>query len=147
MVSIMVTNGGPHPADKWADTTTEALLNLIQVPDDSVTAEAAQARQIKRDLRGQLFDVLMAHHDGVQKEHRKGLAKLKVCQKSKQLDVTAYMDTADEVLALFATTPFATHFAQEHVGDVVRQIVGQHTADVIHIERCFHSDGLARKEA
>jgi hypothetical protein len=35
MVKIMITNGGPHPADKWADITTDAILDLIQIEADS----------------------------------------------------------------------------------------------------------------
>ncbi len=56
------------------------------------------------------------------------------------------MGTADEVLKLLATTPFAAHFAQEHVQAVVKTIIGQHTADSINIERGWHHDRLVAAE-
>jgi hypothetical protein len=47
-VKIMITNGGPHPADKWAELTTDTVLGLVQIAEDSVSDEAAAARAAKR---------------------------------------------------------------------------------------------------
>jgi hypothetical protein len=64
----MITNGGPHPADKWADQATETLMDLlVDASPDADTPEAASARQAKRDLRPVLFAILNKHHDRVQK--------------------------------------------------------------------------------
>jgi len=147
MVSILATNGGPHPADKWADVSTEAVLGLIEVSEDSVSPEAAAARAVKRQLRGQLFDIFNASHGALQDAHRKSLAKAKTCQKAKPIDVSQDLGAADQVLALLATTPFAAHFAQDHVAETIRQITARDAANIIHIERCCHSDGLAAKGA
>lgn len=147
MVKLMITDGGAHPADKWSDTTVEALLDLIQIAQDSVTPEAAAARQAKRELSPKLFAVLFKHHDSVQKHHRGALKKAKASVVGQPIDVTPHMSTADEVLAALAATPFAAHFAQAHVQDAVKQIIGQHTADSIHIERSWHADSLAAKGA
>ena len=43
-MQIMITNGGPHPADKWAEVGTEAILGLVQVADDSDTPETSLDR-------------------------------------------------------------------------------------------------------
>lgn len=149
-MKIMITDGGPHPADKWADTTVEAILDLVQINEDSISPEAAAARQAKRELGPKLFAILNDHHDGVQKHHRAKHAKAKGHLLDHTIDVEPHMSAADAVLSVLAQLPQSTvglHFARTDVRDVVRSIIGQHTADVIHIERNWHADGLAAKGA
>lgn len=143
----MITNGGPHPADKWADTTADAILDLIQIEADSVTPAAAEARQAKRDLRPKLFDIFNAHHDAVQSSERAavpGTAKAANALVAHPINPAPHVDpTAAQVFALLATTPYADHFAKLEVRAVIETIIGQHTADVIHIERRYHQDRAA----
>lgn len=145
----MITNGGPHPADKWADMTTDTILALIQVADDSDSPEAVEARQVKRDLRPVLFDIFMGHHDGVQRLERSGLASIKKhadackhCDKPLELHDDCH-SALEEVNAALRATPFAAHFAKPEVQEVLQTIIGQHTADVQHIERRWHVDRIA----
>jgi hypothetical protein len=43
---IMVTNGGDHPADKWADVTATNIANLVQVDEDTpADSDADRARK------------------------------------------------------------------------------------------------------
>lgn len=147
----MITNGGPHPADKWADMTTETILALIQVNEGAASPEAVEARQVKRDLRQVLFDIFMGHHDGVQKGEHRDLAKVKKhaeakahCAKPLELHPDCHA-ALEEVNAALKATPFAAHFAKPEVQAVLSTIIGQHTADVQHIERRWHVDRLAAK--
>ena len=80
----MITNGGPHPADKWADTTTETILGLIQVSEGSETPEAAAARTAKRELRSILFGLFLEHHDAVQRAERIDLAEIKKHEQARE---------------------------------------------------------------
>jgi len=144
MVKIMITNGGAHPPDRWADATVEAILDLIQIAEDSVSPEAFAARQAKRELAPKLFAILHAHHAGVQTEHRAKLKQAKASKVGEAIDVTPHLATADDVLKLLAQTPFAAHFAKPEVAEVIKQTIGQHTADVIDIERRWHADALAK---
>jgi hypothetical protein len=57
------------------------------------------------------------------------------------------MSVMDEVSAALAATPFAAHFAKPEVIGIIKQIVGQHTANAMHIERSWHRDRLAEKGA
>lgn len=147
-VGFMITNGGPHPADKWAEMTADTILNLIQIAEDSDTPEAAAARKAKRDLRPTLFNILYDHHDGVQRHERSGNAKVKTlkdaeahaCTVRNPIDCTPHLGAVDDVISALAATPFAAHFAKPEVAEVIKQIVGQHTADVMHIERRWHHD-------
>jgi hypothetical protein len=147
----MITNGGPHPADKWADMTTDTILDLIAVKEDSVTEEAAAARQAKRDLRPILFDIFMGHHEGIQSDERFKLDTITMhadaCEHvAKPLELHDDCRAAlEEVNAALNATPFAAHFAKPDVQAILLGIIGQHTADVQHIERRWHVDRLAAK--
>lgn len=148
-MKLMVTNGGPHPADKWADTTTEAILDLIQIDDDSTSPQAAAARQVKRELRGTLFNIFMPHFDGVQSKERGDLKKAKVSKVQERYsdEVKAHFEGGimAQVEQALAATPFAGHFAKAEVHDVLFRIVGQHTANALHIERQWHEAALNAK--
>jgi hypothetical protein len=149
----MITNGGPHPADKWADMTADSILELlVDGNPDNVSPEAAAARQAKRDLRPVLFNIFNGHHDRVQKHERGSLKSIKGhaaacdhCDHAKNpLDVTPHLSVMDQVFVALAATPFASHFAQPEVQETLRQIVGRDTANVMHIERRYHSDRMAK---
>lgn len=143
----MITNGGPHPADKWADVTTDTILDLIQVQEDSVSPEATAARAAKRNLRPVLFEILNGHHDRVQK-HEQGELGKDAKRIHAALDPWPHATPImDQVNAALAATPFADHFAKLEVKIAVGGIVAQHTADVMHIERRWHADRLAAKVA
>ena len=147
----LITNGGAHPADKWAEVTVDTILDLIEVKEDSVSPEAAEARKVKRELRPRLFDIFDTHHEGVQAgERAKAPKSVKEATANLDKPLELHPDvpaTLAEVNAVLKATPFAAHFAQEHVQQVLTQIIGQHTADVMHIERRYHLDLLTQKEA
>lgn len=144
-MQIMITNGGPHPADKWADVGTEAILNLVQVAEDSVSAEAASARQAKRDLRPLLFNILNDLHGHVQDHERGQIAKggMKRCNAGLHDADNHAKGVMSQISDALAATPFADHFAKPEVIAVVRQIVAQHVANNMHTERCWHKDRAA----
>lgn len=143
----MITNGGSHPPDKWADVTTDTIVDLIQVEDDSNSPEAAAARQAKRGLRDTLFDIFNTSFAAVQKVSRDEVQKIKdtakaIANAEGPIDVTPHMAVTAKLDAALAATPFAAHFAKPEVKQVLHQIVGQHIANAIDIERKWHKDRL-----
>jgi hypothetical protein len=145
-MQVMITNGGPHPADKWADTTTESILGLIEIAEDSDTPQATMARQAKRDLRPVLFKILMEHHDKVQKHERGQLAKAKQPMVTDRYDPSHHFEGGimAKVEQAFAATPFAGWFAEKTVRDVIYRTIGRDTVNAMHIERGYHRDRLAK---
>lgn len=151
MVSFMVTNGGAHPADKWAEMTSNTIVDTLLVdgqPDDT-SDEATAARMAKRALRAKLFDIFNDHHDGVQKREKFECGKCKkpheaAARAIAAIDVTPHMSITDKVFATFAATPFYAHFEKPEVRDTVKAIIAQHTANVIHIERRWHHDKMSK---
>lgn len=158
LYGIMVTNGGPHPADKWAEITANQIVDtiLIDANTDDISDEAAAARAAKRKLRNELFEIFNSHHDGVQKSERVSCAKHKKVEHAEKhadhsqtpIDPCQHVDSIiSDVMTAFAKTPWAAHLAQPQVIDLVKQIIGQHTVDVMHLERRWHHDRLVAKGA
>ena len=145
----MITNGGPHPADKWAETTSDAICDLIEIREGSESKQAGIARRVKMELRITLFDIFNEHHDMVQGHEKEDLAtRIKSHAQArghcdKKINHAHHLtDTVARVEAALAATPFATHFAKPAVQEIIRTIIGQHTATVMHIERKWHQDRL-----
>lgn len=152
-MKIMITDGGVHPADKWAEVTTDAILDLIQIREDSQSRQAGIARRDKIALKPLLFDVLNDQHDRVQK-HERGVcgkhAKLADAHKhaESQIDPLPHVPTALEAVnAVLSKSVFANHFAKPDTQATVQNIIGQHFADSMNIERRTHKDRLAAKGA
>ncbi len=151
--AILATNGGPHPADKWAEATSDAIVDTILVdvnPNDGSEAAVA-ARLAKRALRENLFQIFMTHHAGVQRGEQSSLKKFA----KKPQDAAAVLlgehdpmpyrdDVMAKVNAAFGVTPYKDHFAKPEVQALVWQIIGQHTVDVMHIERRWHHDRMTK---
>jgi hypothetical protein len=131
---ILITDGGPHPADKWAVVTAEHIFQI----GPGVTGDkmlAAKKFQIT------IAEILMPHHQGVQDD----------AQVSLKADAVAHMATAYDPLAkaqaacaaivsAAAATPWAEHFAKPEVQQAVIQEIGNHFATAEHIERSWHAD-------
>lgn len=149
---FMVTDGGPHPSDKWAELTSNTIVDTILIdanPNDG-SANAVGVRLAKRELRNALFAILISHHTGVQEIERATNVTVKTAADAGKRVIEAHdpkphLDTVlPQVNAAFAATPFAAHFAKPEVQAVVAQIIGQHTVDVMHIERRWHLDRLTK---
>lgn len=149
--TFMVTNGGPHPFDKWAEMTAATIVDTLMVDTnpDSVEPEAVAARADKRKIYAALFDVFNVHHAAVQNGERAECAKCKkpadaAARAIKPIDCTPHLSVMDNVNEVLATSMFADHFAKPEVQEVIRGIIGQHTTDVIHIERRWHHDTMTK---
>lgn len=136
MVGFLITNGGPHPADKWAQIMVNDIMGLIQIDDFSDTDAARAARKAKRDLSPKLFDLFEEAGRRVQSNERSA------CKNKSRL--SANLDSephtpkiVTDFDALMATTPFSDHFAQTSVRDHIRNVFRQRFASMMHVERCW----------
>lgn len=152
-LGIMISNGGAHPADKWAEQATEAILALLEDnnPDDS-SPGAVAARQAKRDLRPVLFGTLNGCFEKVKRDEGAHLRKIKTADEAHSHawgghDPEPYKAVMEVVNEALSKTPWAGHFAQPHVQAVLWSIVGQTMVDLMHIERRYHHDNLTGKGA
>lgn len=144
-VGIMITNGGPHPSDKWAAMTAAHIVGLIEIDEGSTSAEAVAARKAKPRLELDLVDILGAFHANVQKRERAALAAEGEGRLLAPLDpndgiVDTPLEVAEAVAAAAAKTPFGAHFALPAVKAVVAKIVDDHFGKAIDIERSWFAD-------
>lgn len=132
MTGVLVTNGGPHPADKWAVATAEHIFPI----DPSVVGDRFLAA---KKLQLAIAVALEPHHEGVQEAERAKLAAAGDDHLQTPHDPLAAAEAAlAEIQAAAAGTPWEAHFADAEVQRVVIQEVGNHFATAEHIERQWH---------
>ncbi len=131
----MVTNGGPHPPEKWADVTARAIAALIVIEPTAPT----QAIVDKREFEMALFKLLIEQHKHVQDSTRTALAGTQHVDHHR-LVVDRAADAANGIAALVKSTRFAEHFDKPEVKTFLHNVIGQHFADSVHIEHGWHKD-------
>jgi hypothetical protein len=98
--------------------------------------QAVEARLAKEDLRPKLLRYLTDHYSVVQSNERTIVRGV-----HDDLNVDGHLPTIlGNIGALAKGTPFAEHFKNPDFLETVRRIVGQFTANVMHIERRYHAD-------
>jgi hypothetical protein len=145
-MQILVTDGGPHPPEKWAHVSADEIMALIEVAPSAPKS----AFRAKRRLEGRIFDTLIKAHSDLQVEERRHLtadsARL-------HADIAAMATVAarawTEMVVAEARTdrdegdpfgPFEEHFNRADVQEHIFRILKQHFGDSIHIERHWHAD-------
>jgi hypothetical protein len=126
---FVMTSGGPHPPDVWAAITTAQIIQI---------AARAQNGQGSA-LRLEILDILEAAHKCVQDTERVLLAQRGNARLAEPLDPRSYIGPAMMgILRAAEGSEFAEHFAQEHVRNYLYQLLGNHFATTMDIERRWH---------
>jgi hypothetical protein len=141
MVSVLTTDFGPHPAEKWAQVTVDHLL-----PADSPTA-LANIRAHQR-LRADFLDVLTKHHGDAQADEQKRLEGAGEAHFDNPHDgPTDVANLLGELTAAARGTPWEQHMDNEEFRAAIREVVRDHTHGIRHVERCWHADNNPHLEA
>lgn len=126
---IMTTDNGPHPADKWAALTAEAIGDFIVIDEGSNSESAIAARRAKPRFVLDVADTLFDHHNGVQDCAR---ADAEHWPHAADDDVECAVDA---VLKIASATMFAAHFEKQETKEIITQMMREHFAASIEIER------------
>ena len=138
---LLVTDGGPHPADKWAATTAAHITSMIQIDQNSPSITAKAARRALPKLELDLAEMLEGHHDLYAKSEREHIERTGGARLNHEYVKHEDLDAeVADVMRICRETPFAAHFADPHVQYVVRSILQSHFASNQHIERSWHAD-------
>lgn len=138
-VKVMVTNGGPHPPEKWSEQTAEQLVDVIQVEPTYPNYEAAL--QQKNVLKDKFMAALTPHHTKVQGKERGHLSTKGSEHLASDLDPNEYLDEAvAAVNAAVKGSMFEEHFAKPLVQIFIKSTLAGHFASAMHIERSWHAD-------
>ena len=135
-VGILITNGGTHPPEKWAAITANDICNLIQIEDTA----PASATIDKEELRVRLLRLLFDLHGNVQGAERDALA-YDIGRLSNKIDPTPHLEYAVSCVSDAAKgTLFEDHFKKPTTQVWLHNVIGQHFADEMHIERLHFAD-------
>jgi hypothetical protein len=143
-MKLMITDGGPHPADLHAATTAESILDLIQISGASQSEDAAAARRAKLELMPKLANVFEPHFITAQETEKAALAGAKGLKRlNTPLDPTNYIEaTFGEVLSAITSYPVFAPLVtdNEPFHQAVVGILGARFATALDIERCWRAD-------
>lgn len=144
-VGVLITDGGPHPADKWANETAESIGDLIQVDQTSNTPAAAAARKAKPRFILDMADRLESFHQSHIDHSKVQLATHGNARVNPNLHPYApnpdiLNDAVNAVIECSKGTPFEAHFQNFTTRAAVASIIGSHFSSADHIERSYHVD-------
>ena len=144
--SVLITNGGPHSAEKWAECTAS---HIVQIGEQVSGEQLAGARRLELAI----LTILEGHHATVQAGEQAILKASNAKTLSSRLasvpDPNEHLSVdgiVAEIVAAADGTEFAPHFAEPATQDYIRAVLTQHFATNIDIERQWASDS-AKKEA
>jgi hypothetical protein len=130
---LMITDGGPHPAEAWAQVTAEHIAPLG--PD--VTGRR-RARGLELQLA--IAAALEPHHQTVQDTER-GKLIANLDHIANPVDPEPHLDEAMTAIAAAAKgTEWEAHFNDPERLALMRLEVGTHFATAQHIEKSWHAD-------
>lgn len=153
ITGILVTDNGPHPVEDWSYATAGMLLEVFKV--DPHSPRRTKLEMMKDRIRPKLAEILIVHHDNVQKLEREMLAAGKHDRLLMDLDVAEHTDidsAIDEIYVL--VEPLMDKSQLFEAGDVsanpidigkymrgvIRERVETDLRTSMHIERSWHAD-------
>ena len=142
---VIVSNGGPHPADKWAAVTAEKIAGFIQVDELSISEEAAAARKAKPRFEIAIADAVEPDFSNAMSAEKSAVEAGTVTARNDTFNVGQYSDSAfQSVISAASATPFAKHFEAPDVQAIIKNIITQNILDAANIQRswAFDAKGL-----
>lgn len=133
-ITVLKTDFGPHPASKWAEVTVD---HVVKVDPNASEAELQAGNKLRHDL----IEVLEKHH-GVVQEHERGKLGEDMLRLHENLDPLDehVEDAMDEINRVAEKSDYAYHFKQPAVQAYVRQVLKEHFATSMDVERSWHAD-------
>lgn len=130
---ILITNGGPHPAEKWAIYVAERI-----VPTDNVTIG-------DRPMQALALQVAVAKAISDDFEKAQSEEKSRLFNDSNHLnndyDVDLYVEPMmQDIVSCAKGTPWEAHYNSADVQNEIRSMLRSHVWDTLHIERMYHAD-------
>jgi hypothetical protein len=130
---IMVTDGGPHPPEAWAQITAEHIAPL----GPNLVGERHR-RAV--ELQFKIAELLEPIYKTAQETERSGLTA-DTARVAVPVDPEPHLDAAIAAIQAAAKgTEWEGHFSDAEVVKLVRREVGIHIATTQHIEKSWHAD-------
>jgi hypothetical protein len=133
---ILVTNGGPHSAEKWAEATASHIVDIA----DHIAGEKRGAA-IK--LQAAIIDMLTEHHTAIQVGERSSLQTVGHSRLQVALDPDDHLSldqVVADIIAAAKGTPWTAEFDDPEAAAHVKAVLFQHFTTSMHVERSWHAD-------
>lgn len=145
-VGVMVTDGGPHGADKWAAETAAEIMSYVKVADNVDTPEARAVRRARPRMELDIADVLEEFH-GANIEHERAQIEDHGDERLSHFCDPHCDHVSEAVEAVVAAAvsydePFASAFNSDNGRAIIEKAVKVHMATAMHIERGWHADRM-----
>ncbi len=133
-VGCMITNGGPHPPEKWASVTASQIIDIAASAPETLLRDA-------RAFQAKIEGLLTEHHRSVQESERTALNTAGTDHLAADMDTSYHIpDALDDLVAAAKGTSFHGHFAKPEVQDYLRRLLHEHMHHIMLIERSWHAD-------
>jgi len=131
---IMITNGGPHPADYYAAC---AAAEIIQIEASAAGEDVLKGRR----LENKILDILEKYHqDLIDKENH--LVKSDHEHLLSELDPHEHgLDAAvDAIVEAGKASSWKHLFETPRARNMIKLVVGKHMSTAMHVTRSWHVD-------
>lgn len=130
---IMITDGGSHPAELWAQMVVDDICQLGPNLDPKQQAAALRMQADMMEALTPLFELLLTQErDALHGD----LARI-----ASGVDPAPHLDDClKAVLGAAAGTRWEPLFSDDENVMKLRQLLGQHIASLMHTERSWHAD-------
>jgi hypothetical protein len=136
MQNVLITNGGPHSAAKWAEATASHIVDIA----DHVSGERRGAA-IK--LQAAIIDILEGHHVCIQDGERAAIKEHKHDRLNHDVDPEHHVTVehvVNDIIAAAKGTEWESDFANPDMAGHLTVLLNQHFSTSINIERSWHAD-------
>lgn len=153
---ILRTNDGPHSAKNWAYATASMLALAFEVKPDS--PNYVEIEMAKDKFRAEVTEIMIEHHDAVQRKERELLTSGHHDRLEMALDATEHTEieravadikeAAQSLMALVTNAEVVPinpgtfdHISfEDQLDNVIRQRVSMDLTSSMQIERSWHAD-------
>lgn len=131
----LITDGGAHPAEKWAVATAEMIFPIGPELEKAQGDRLLKAKRLQLDVA----DALTGHHAGVQNHEKTKLAALGDDRLDHVPDhAAATAEAVEAVMACMKGTPWEDKTANPEWREEITRIIAMHFGDNANIEREWH---------
>ena len=100
ITGILITDGGPHPAEDWALATAGMLVQAFEVKPGA--PRRAQLEIAKDRVRARVAEIMIEHHGHAQETERKLLAAGKTDRLEADLKASEHVEVEEIITAVRA---------------------------------------------
>lgn len=130
---VMITNGGPHPAELWAQVSAE---HIAPVSNTLIGHRRAAALE----LQSKIAKVFEKHYQDIQEIEKQKLRESQAHVLTDLSHAPHIEQMIADIQAVAIGTEWEKHFTHDGVLALLDQELGTHIRTVKHIERSWHID-------